>query len=337
MSPSQEQTNVCVVGAGGWGRNHVRTFATMQGSLLRAVCDSDPKIQALIGRQYPTVNVTGEFGDVLTDASIQAVVIATPAPNHAEMAERALEAGKHVFVEKPLALTVAEADRVLAAKPPGRTLMVGHLLLFHPVVQRLKDMIRAGELGDVLYIYTQRLNLGVVRRDENAWWSLAPHDISLVLHFFDEEPIEISAMGACYLQPDVEDVVFAALRFPSGRVAKIHVSWLDPHKERKVVVVGSSKMAVFDDMAPAEKLRIFDKGVHVNQPYEHYSEWITIRSGDVVSPSIRQVEPLAVECRHFLDCIHAGTEPLTGGDSGRRVTAVLEQVQRQLDRSRLSR
>ena len=328
-----DEIAVAVVGAGGWGRNHVRVFSRLRGARLHVVCDRDEKVLDGVRRDYPSTQTTSSFEEVIGSPDVQAVVLATPAPLHARMAIAALAAGKHVFVEKPFALTEEEATSIIQAKGPKQTLMVGHLLLFHPVVEKLKQLLASGELGEVRYIYTQRLNLGVVRRDESAWWSLAPHDISTILHLLEEEPVEVQAQGASYITPGVHDVTFANLRFPSGRIAHIHVSWLDPHKERKLVIVGTKKMAVFDDMEPTEKLRLYDKTAELNRSYQQYADWITIRSGDIVIPNVRAAEPLILECTHFIECIKNGTDPITGGESGRRVTRILAQVDAALSRS----
>jgi predicted dehydrogenase len=270
--------------------------------------------------------------DLLEDESLDAIVLATPVPTHAELAVRVLEAGKHCFVEKPLAQSVADAERaVAAAERTGRTLMVGHLLEFHPGVRRLKEISASGELGDIHYVYGNRLNLGKARADENALWSLGAHDVSVLLHLVEEEPSELAARGECYLRPGVEDVVFCFLRFPSGVSAHLHLSWLDPHKERRFTVVGSKRMATFDDMATEGKLTVYDKGFDQNT--DSYGEYIT-RSGDIHSPQIPNAEPLRLECEHFVASIKAGTTPRSDGNSGLRVVRVLERLQQELERSR---
>jgi predicted dehydrogenase len=243
-----------------------------------------------------------------------------------------LEAGKHCFVEKPLAQSVADAERVVAAADAAdRVLMVGHLLEYHPGVQRLKQLVDSGELGDrIYYIYGNRLNLGKLRADENALWSLGAHDVSVVLYLADEEPYEVVAHGESYVQDGVEDVVFCFLRFPSGLSAHLHLSWLDPHKERRFTVVGSRRMATFDDMALEGKLQVFDKGF--DEGARGYGEYIT-RTGDIFSPSIPNVEPLRVECEHFVECVRSGRRPRSDGMSGLRVVRVLEELQRSLEAS----
>ena len=257
------------------------------------------------------------------------MVIATPVPTHADLARQALDAGKHVFVEKPLAQSVADAESVTAAAAAsGRVLMVGHLLEYHPGLVRLKELVDSGELGEIHYIYGNRLNLGKLRADENALWSLGAHDVSVVLRLADEEPLESHAFGESYMQGGIEDVVFCFLRFPSGVAAHLHLSWLDPHKERRFTVVGSRRMATFDDMALDQKLTVYDKGF--DQPYNSYGEYIA-RSGDVWSPRIPNDEPLRLECSHFVECVREGRQPLSDAESGLRVVRVLEDLQRSLD------
>jgi predicted dehydrogenase len=243
-----------------------------------------------------------------------------------------LGAGKHCFVEKPLAYSVAEAEQVVAAaREAGRVLMVGHLLEYHPGVEKLKELSESGELGDIHYLYSNRLNLGKLRPDENALWSLGAHDVSVLLHLArGEEPSECQARGESYMQPGIEDVVFCYLRFPSGLAAHLHLSWLDPHKERRFTVVGSKKMATFDDMEIERKVTVYDKGF--DQKYESYGEYVT-RSGDIWSPHISNEEPLRIECRHFVERIVDGGEPRSGGESGLRVVRVLEALQRSLEES----
>ena len=276
--------------------------------------------------------MTGCFEDLLEDERLDAVVLATPVPTHAELAVRTLEAGKHCFVEKPLAQTVSDATRVVAAaERVGRVLMVGHLLEYHPGVSKLKEMADTGELGEIRCIYGNRLNLGKLRVDENALWSLGAHDVSVLLHILDEEPYQCSARGECFLQPGVEDIVFCFLRFPSGIAAHLHLSWLDPHKERRFTIVGSKRMATFDDTLIEGKLMIYDKGF--DESSHSYGEYIG-RSGGMFSPQIPNVEPLRLECEHFLDAISNGVPPRSGGYSGLRVVRVLEQLQEDLQRSR---
>jgi predicted dehydrogenase len=317
-----------VVGLGYWGPNLARNLAAIPGCELAWLCDPREGAAAGRSRSFPGARVTGDVEDLLGDASLDAVVLATPVPTHAELAIAALAAGKHCFVEKPLATNVADAERVLeAAQAAEKVLMVGHLLEYHPAVGRLKELIDGDELGDLYYIYTNRLNLGQLRADENALWSLGAHDVSVVLHLIDEEPEECLAQGACYVRAGIEDVVFCYLRFPSGIGAHLHLSWLDPHKERRLTVVGARRMATFDDMLLEGKLTVYDKGFDENT--RSWGEYIA-RSGDIFSPRIPNAEPLRIECEHFLECVRTGATPRSDARSGVRVVRVLERLQRSL-------
>jgi predicted dehydrogenase len=323
---------VAVVGLGYWGPNLARNFAALPGCELAWCCDASEAMRERFAPSFPGARFTADLDEVLADDSLDAVALATPVPTHAALAQRVLEAGKHCFVEKPLAQSVADAEAALAAaEDAGRVLMVGHLLEYHPGVIKLKELIEAGELGRVLYIYGNRLNLGKLRADENALWSLGAHDISVLLRLAGEEPAEVQARGESYLREGVEDVVFCFLRFPSGLAAHLHLSWLDPHKERRFTVVGARRMATFDDMALEGKITVYDKGF--DERTESYGEYIT-RSGDIWSPRLSNEEPLRTECRHFLDAVRTGDRPISDGDSGLRVVRVLEALQRSLEESR---
>jgi predicted dehydrogenase len=327
-----DSLSVAVAGLGYWGPNLARNFAAIPGCRLTWCCDPSDAAREAVADRFPQARMTADLDEVLADDVVDAVVLATPVASHAEHALRVLEARKHCFVEKPLAQSVADAERVVAAAQEARrALMVGHLLEYHPGVQRLKQLADSGELGDrIYYIYGNRLNLGKLRADENALWSLGAHDVSVVLYLADEEPWELVAHGESYVQDNVEDVVFCFLRFPSGLSAHLHLSWLDPHKERRFTVVGSRRMATFDDMALEGKLKIFDKGFDQNA--SSYGEYIT-RSGDIFSPQIPNVEPLRIECEHFVECVRDGRPPRSDGVSGLRVVRVLEELQRSLDAS----
>ena len=324
--------SIALVGLGYWGPNLARNFAAIEDCELAWCCDASEQARARLAGQYPNTRFTDDLAEVLADPDVDAVVLATPVPTHAELAVRVLESGKHCFVEKPLGQSVADAQLAVdAAQSTGKTLMVGHLLEYHPGVQRLKELSDSGELGDeIYYIYGNRLNLGKVRADENALWSLGAHDVSVLLYLADEEPHEVVARGESYVREGVEDVVFCFLRFPSGLSAHLHLSWLDPHKERRFTIVGSKRMATFDDMALEGKLTIYDKGV--DESSRGYGEYIT-RSGDIFSPRIPNVEPLRVECEHFVWCVRTGERPRSDGESGLRVVRVLEELQHSLDRS----
>ncbi len=320
---------VGVAGLGYWGPNLARNLAAIPGCQLAWLCDADEHARTRLAPSFPAARLTGELDELLADDQLDAIVLATPVPTHAELAIAVAEAGKHCFVEKPLATTTAGAERaVQAAERAGRILMVGHLLEYHPAVARLKELIVSEELGELFYIYGNRLNLGKLRADENALWSLGAHDVSVVLHLIDEEPDECFAHGASYVRPGVQDVVFCYLRFPSGIVAHLHLSWLDPHKERRMTVVGARRMATFDDMLIEGKLTIYDKGF--DEDTRSWGEYIA-RSGDTFSPRIPNVEPLRIECEHFIDCIRHGATPRSDGHSGLRVVRVLERLQQSLE------
>lgn len=322
-------TRVAVVGAGSWGRNHVRSVSAIRDAALTAVCDIDDGVRAQMARQYPGVLVTPSLTDALDVAD--AVVVATSAAQHAEVARVALERDLPILVEKPFALSTAEAEAVAQlAQQRGVPVVAGHLLVFHPAVERLKAMITAGDLGSVYYLYSQRVNLGQVRPDENALWSFGPHDVSVALELLGDLPVRVSAHGNSYLQPGVEDVVFMTMEFASGVMAHVQMSWLDPHKERRLTVVGSRKMVVFDDMQPREKLKVYDKGVDRPPEYQSYGESLAIREGDITIPQVPHVEPLAAELRHFVR-VARGEEPSRAdAAAGVTVVRVLEAASRSL-------
>jgi len=326
-----DRIGIAVVGTGDWGANLVRNFANLAGARLVSVCDADPQRLAKTAAQYPGVRAVADVADVARDTEVQGVVVAASAVSHYPLAKALLEAGKDVYVEKPLTLEVPHAEELCRiAKQKGRVLMVGHLLLYHPGVQYLKKMVTEKQIGDLLYIYCQRVNLGKVRKDENALWSFAPHDLSVILHLMDQEPVDVAARGAAFLQPDVEDVVFVDLRFPGGQTAHVHVSWLDPHKLRKFTVVGTQKMMVFDDMEASEKIKVYDKGVDRAGQVVSYGDALTVRSGDILIPKISLQEPLKLECAHFVECVRDRKRPLTDGLGGLRVVKVLDAAQRSL-------
>ena len=317
--------NVAVVGCGYWGKNLIRNFSQL--GVLRVICDSNPQSLQTQADLYPNAQATESFEQVLADAEVQGVVLATPAVMHFSQVKQALNAGKDVFVEKPLALHHYEGKELVElARARNRVLMVGHILEYHPAVALLKDIIERGELGEVLYLYSNRLNLGKVRQEENILWSFAPHDISVICSLIGDEPSEVSASGGSYLQSGIADVTITNLVFASNVRAHIFVSWLHPYKEQKLVVVGDKKMAVFDDTAREGKLKIYDKGI----------EW---RSGLPVPRQtaettlfFEELEPLSLECKHFVSRIRDRQEPLTGGRSALRVLKVLEGCQISLER-----
>jgi len=324
--------NTAVIGAGYWGRNYVRNLASLPESQLRWVCDLDETARRRAHHMAPEANLTTDVEQVLADPDVEAVAIATNAMHHHAHSLAALRAGKHVLVEKPMAVSVAQAEEMVAvADEVGRMLMVGHLMLYHPAVEKLRTIVESGELGHVYYMYALRVNLGRIRSDENALWSFAPHDLSIIRYLLQDQPTTVWARGECYLQPNVEDVVFVNLQFPDRTMAQIQLSWLDPRKKRRLTVVGSRKMVVFDDTHATEKLRIYDKGFDRPPEYDTYGDYLSIRNGDIHIPHLDLVEPLTVECRHFLDCVARGATPRTPGREGLEVVRILAAAERSLD------
>ena len=341
---------VGVVGAGYWGPNLIRNLAELPGAPLAAVCDVQPARLDYVRARYPAVALYQSFDDLLADSEVNGVMIATPAETHARLARQALAAGKHVFVEKPLA-TSSAACRELAsiADARGLTLMVGHTFLHNDAVRWTKQRIEGGDLGGVLYLYSRRLNLGQVRQDINVVWNLAPHDVSIALYLLGERPLRVACSGQCFLQPGVEDVAFLTLEFApllgghARRAAHVHVSWLDPHKVREVVVVGTRKMVVYDDVDADHMIQVYDKGVDrvreggrvaddpFRQQVETFGEFkLLLRTGDLLVPKIRFTEPLRNELAHFVECVETGQRPLTDATNGLEVVRVLEAADESL-------
>jgi predicted dehydrogenase len=319
-------TRVGLIGLGYWGPNLARNFDEL--AELAWLCDASPERRQRFAPRYPQARMTGDFDEMLADPDLPAVVVATPVPTHYELAKRALLAGKHVLVEKPPAMRGDEMEELCAiAFERGLVLMPGHLLLYHPGILKLKELIDTGQLGEVLCLYGNRQNLGVIRRNENALWSLGVHDLSVLLYLVGEEPSEAWAHGNAFLTPGVEDVVFCYLRFPSGKIAHMHLSWLDPHKMRRITVVGKKKMAVFDDMELERKVTIYDKAPE--EPVHSYGEWQT-RTGDIFSPKIPNDEPLRLECRHFLGLVAGEGDREQAARDGLVVVRSLEQLQSSL-------
>ncbi|HEU0030801.1 MAG TPA: Gfo/Idh/MocA family oxidoreductase [Kofleriaceae bacterium] len=321
---------VGVVGAGSWGINHVRVLASEPACRELVVAEPDATKQARIRDVAPHARWLASPDELL--AHVDAVVIASPAATHGELAVRAFEAGKHVLVEKPLALSLDEAQRIAAAaRRAGTVAMIGHLMVFHPVVRRLRELLRSGTLGKPYYLHATRVNLGRLRTDETALWCFGPHDLSMIDFVLGEHPVEVSACGQAVLQPGIEDVVFVTLRYASGLLANLHLSWLHPRKERRLTLVCSNQMVEFDDVA-REKLKIYDRGYDRPPEFKEFAEFLTIRDGDVHIPHVPMVEPLRAELQHFLDCIQQKSQPETDLASALRVTAVLEAAQRSLQR-----
>lgn len=329
MSAREGAVGVAVVGLGYWGLNVARNIEAMPGCELAWCCETDGARHERLRSAFPAAGVTSDLEQVLADERVGAVAVTTPVPTHAAVAELVLAAGRHCFVEKPLACDVASARGLVdLAAERGLTLMVGHLLAYHPAVTALKELCQGGELGEILYVYSQRLNLGRLRADENALWSLGAHDVSAILALAGELPASVAARGQSYVRDGVEDVVFAHLAFAGGLTAHIHVSWLDPRKERRLTVVGSRRMATFDDMEPERTLTVYDKGF---DPDTDVAGNYVARSGEQRSPALSRREPLRIELEHFLDCLRDGSTPRTGGVEGLRVVQVLQALQASLD------
>ncbi|MGD8770205.1 MAG: Gfo/Idh/MocA family oxidoreductase [Desulfobacterales bacterium] len=315
--------SIAVIGSGYWGKNLVRNFHQL--GVLKLICDKNEKIVNQFKKQYPDVETCLDLEDVFRHQDINAVVVATPAESHFDLVNRALSAGRHVFVEKPLALTETEGRQLVKlAEQNELILMVGHILQYHPAVMKLKDLINSGELGKIQYLYSNRLNIGKIRNEENILWSFAPHDISVILMLLGEMPEAVYATGGSYLQRQIPDTTLTTMEFPSGVKAHIFVSWLHPYKEQKLVVVGDKKMAVFDDVSE-EKLLL----------YPHKIDWldripVASKKDAEVVPVIME-EPLRAECRHFLECLENKQQPRTDGQEGLRVLKILQESQTSLD------
>ncbi|MGA2670025.1 MAG: Gfo/Idh/MocA family oxidoreductase [Dehalococcoidia bacterium] len=328
------ERNIAVVGCGYWGKNLVRNFAEL--GALRAICDSNSEVLSKLAALYPNVKGETNLDAMLTDKEIKGVVIALPAALHYPAARQALLADKDVFVEKPITSKSSEAQELVElAEKRKCILMVGHLMLYHPAVHILKRHIQSGDLGEIYYLYSTRVNLGQVRRDESALWRLAPHDISLFLYLLEDFPEVVSAQGISYIQPHLEDVVFITLQFRPNVLAHIHASWLDPHKIRQLTIVGSKQMAVFDDMEPEHKLKIYDQGVVDNRDkLASPSGTLALRSEGVFLPRVDLAEPLSLECRHFLECIKNRSTPLSNGKQGLEVVRILEKIEKVMEHER---
>jgi predicted dehydrogenase len=322
------EIRIAQIGIGYWGKNIFRNLMSLPEVRLVTACDQNTEMLAQVSAQYGGIKTTEHVDDILEDARIDALVIATQTDQHFELASAALRAQKHVFVEKPMTRTVREAEELVRiAEGEGKTLMVGHLLLYHPAFTYVRNLIKEGTLGEIYYVYATRVNLGIVRRTENAFESLAPHDLAVALHFLGEKPQAVSAQGQAYLQEGIADVAFATIYFENGKIAHLHTSWLDPHKTRRITLVGSRMMAVIDDVQDSEKVRLFDKGVDI-QPekprFEDYTNAMRVRSGDIQIPRLDMKEPLSEELKHFVACLRSGRKPLSDGHNGLAIVRIME-------------
>ena len=326
MKNNKRPIRVGVVGCGYWGPNLIRNLRQSSDCHLKVLCDTSETRLSHMRRLHPEVATTHHYAELLQDPELDAIVVATPVRFHYEMAKAALDAGKHVFVEKPMARSGAESEELVSlADRQGLVLMVGHTFLFSPAVRRMKEIIDAGDIGTVQYIAARRLNLGLFQKDINVAWDLAPHDISIVLHLLDELPVTVSCQGSSHVTRGIEDVTMMYLNFRKNRCAFIHNSWLDPKKVRQMTVVGSQRMIVYDDTEPLEKLKIYDARVEVPPHYDSFAEFTySYHYGDAYVPYIKQDEPLKLECQHFLDCIRGESTPLTNGRLGAEVVKILE-------------
>jgi len=324
-----------VLGCGYWGPNHIRNFSSLRaaGAEMALAADRDPARRSHVSDLYPWVRAVASADEVIEDATIDAVVVATPVATHFPLAKRALEAGKHVLVEKPFVTSVAEADELVRlARRRERVLLVGHTFEYAAAVDRIREIVAAGEIGDVLYVRSLRVNLGLFQKDVNVLWDLAAHDVSILLYVLRAMPEAVSAAGSAHVTPGVEDVVTLTLEFGASLMANVIVSWLDPRKVREMTFVGNRKMLVYDDVSSNEKIRIYDKGVEAPRHYDSFGEFqYAYRYGDIVTPMIREHEPLRAECTDFLECIRTGRAPRSGGEAGARVTRVLAAAQRSLE------
>jgi predicted dehydrogenase len=319
---------VGVIGAGYWGPNIVRNLYEAPGAETVAVADLSQERLDAIRKRFPAVRVTTDHREIIGDRSIDAVCIVTPVGTHRKLAEEAFAAGKHVFVEKPLAYSVSDAEAIVrAAERAGKTLMVGHTFVYNPAVVVVKSILDSNGIGDVHYLDSQRVNLGLHQFDTNVLWDLGPHDVSITLYWLEEEPEWVQCTGACFAQPDIEDVVFLQIGFPSGAIAHAHLSWLAPSKLRTMTVIGSKKMVVYDDIQSVEKVKIYDQGVDKLEADELRRSY---RAGDIHSPRVPMTEALQVEMRHFIDCVRDGKKPRSDGEAGLMVVRVLELAMRSL-------
>jgi len=325
------ELRIGAIGCGYWGPNLIRNFVEIPGAVVVAVSDLQVEPMNRIRQRFPLIeHATRDYRD-LFDLELDAVVIATPPATHHAIARDCLEHGLHVLVEKPITLNSDDAiDLIRVAEANDRVLMVGHTFEYNPAVLKIKDLMDAGEIGQVYYIYSNRVNLGRVQRDVNVLWSIAPHDISILIYLLGALPLQVSARGATYLSEGIEDVVFITLAFPNNVLAHVHASWLDPGKVRRMTVVGSRKMVVYDDVDSEAKIKIYDKGVYRKGDPVFGEFQFRLHSGDIFIPKIDMSEPLQVECQHFLDCIRTGQQPRSDGESGRRVVRVLEAAQESL-------
>jgi predicted dehydrogenase len=318
--------NIGVVGCGYWGPNLIRNFRTLSDCKVKTICDQDENRLRQLKGLYPELNGEKSFDNLIADKSINAVIVATPVRFHYKMAKAALEAGKHVFIEKPMAASSAECEELNdLADRNGLTLMIGHTFLYSAPVRKIKEIVKSGDIGTIQYISSRRLNLGLYQKDINVAWDLAPHDISIILYIMEHAPVSVNCRGNCHVTPGIEDVTNMALTFPNNQLATVHNSWLDPRKVREMTIVGTRRMIVYDDVEPLEKIKIYDARVDRPPHYNTFAEFTySYHYGDIYIPYVKQEEPLKVECQHFLDCINTGATPISNGHHGLELVRILE-------------
>ncbi len=317
---------IAVIGCGYWGPNFVRIFTNLPESEVKYCCDLSEKRLEQMKLLYPHIHMTTNLDEVAADPEVDGVVVATPVRSHYPVAKKMIEAGKHCLIEKPLCASSAEGEDLLAlARKHGVSVMVGHTFLFTAAVNKVKDLLDAGELGEIYYVNSTRVNLGIFQEDINVVWDLAPHDISILNYVFGADPISVSARGRSYIRDGVEDMAFITLEYPEGKMAHVHVSWLDPNKIRRTTFVGSQKMVVYDDVQQLEKIRIFDKGVDKQPHYETFGEFhLAYRFGDIFTPKLDDREPLKAEASHFIETMEGGKSTKATGGEGLTVVRILE-------------
>lgn len=324
--------NIAIVGCGYWGPNLIRNFNSLPDCKVRWVCDTDVDRLAHMKMLYPNVETTLKFDQVVKDVDIRAVAIATPVHSHHKLAKKSLQAGKHTFIEKPMARSVAECEELVElAEEKKLTLMVGHTFVYSSVVRKVKEIVDSGELGEIMYISSRRLNLGLFQKDINVVWDLAPHDISIILYILNEAPVSVNCQRKSHVHPKVEDVANMTLNFVNGSLVTIQSSWLDPNKVRETTFVGQKGMLVYDDLQTTEKLKIYDKRIEIPPHYDTFADFhYSYHYGNMYSPYVEQVEPLKTECQHFLDCIKYSAKPETNGTEGLKVVQILEAATKSL-------
>ncbi len=321
-----------IVGCGYWGPNLIRNFSSLGNCRVKTICDLDPSRLAHVKRLYHDVTVTTDFDDIVNDSEITAVAIATHVNTHFPLAKKSLAAGKHTFIEKPMASSVAECKALIElAGKKNLQHMVGHTFIYSAPVRKIKEILYSGEIGDLLYVCSRRLNLGLFQKDINVAWDLAPHDIAIILYLLEETPSSVNCHGRAHVNPGIEDITNLIINFTNGKFVTIQSSWLDPHKIREMKFVGTKKMISYDDTEPLEKIKVYDKRVETPPHYDTFAEFhYSYHYGDMYSPYVAQAEPLKVECQHFIDCIEKGTECLSGGNHGLQVVQVLEAASKSL-------